>query len=178
MKQYDVGVNTLPDRRTSYKTVHAAVECGFHLVDMLEEYHFRPDLYETEGLELPPGTTLEKYGDWLHETALKNGVCFMDGIGFAPGLSNVTCGEGIRKLDEAESVIARVGGIPRKDVAAKAIGAVLIGKGLIKERGIVAPEDCTSSRPSRRFRSPPVAEPRLPGAVLDAAPRGRAAGAG
>ena len=54
MKQYDVGVNTLPDRRTSYRTVHAAVECGFHLVDMLEEYHRRPDLYETEGLELPP----------------------------------------------------------------------------------------------------------------------------
>jgi lysine 6-dehydrogenase len=119
MKQYDVGVNTLPDRRTSYKTVHAAVECGFHLADMLEEYHLRPDLYETEGLELPPGTTLEKYGDWLHETAVKNGVCFMDGIGFAPGLSNITSGEGIRKLDEVDSVIARVGGIPRKDVAAK-----------------------------------------------------------
>ena len=118
MKQYDVGVNPLPDRRTSYKTVHAAVECGFHLVDMLEEFHFRPDLYETEGLELPPGTTLENYGDWLHETALKNDVCFMDGIGFAPGLSNITSGEGIRKLDQAESVIARVGGIPRKDVAA------------------------------------------------------------
>jgi saccharopine dehydrogenase-like NADP-dependent oxidoreductase len=57
------------------------------------------------------------YGDWIHETALRNNVCFLDGIGFAPGLSNVTCGEGIRKLDEAESAVARVGGIPRKDVA-------------------------------------------------------------
>ncbi len=119
MKQYDVGVNTLPNRKTSYKVVHAAVECGFHLADMLEEYHFRPDLYELEGLELPPGTTLEQYGDWLHETAMKNGVCFLDGIGFAPGLSNLTCGDAIRKLDQVDSVIARVGGIPRKDVAAK-----------------------------------------------------------
>lgn len=119
MKQYDVGVNTLPDRRTSYKVVHAAVECGFHLVDLLEEYHRRPDLYELEGLELPPGTTLEEYGDWLHETAKKNDVCFLDGIGFAPGLSNLACGDAIRKLDEAESVVARVGGIPRKDVAAR-----------------------------------------------------------
>ena len=40
-------------------------------------------------------------------------------VGFAPGLSNITCGEAIRKLDVAESAIARVGGIPRKDVAAR-----------------------------------------------------------
>ena len=43
----------------------------------------------------------------------------MDGIGFAPGMSNVTCGEGIRKLDVAESVIARVGGIPAKEAASR-----------------------------------------------------------
>jgi len=117
MRQYDVAVNTLPDRHTSYLVVDAAVRAGVHIVDMLEEYHRRPDAYEVEGLVVPSGMTLNQYGDWIHETALKNGVCFLDGIGFAPGLSNITCGEGIRKLDVAESVIARVGGIPRKDVA-------------------------------------------------------------
>jgi len=35
MKQYDVGVNTLPDRRTSYLVVDAAVRCGFNSVDIL-----------------------------------------------------------------------------------------------------------------------------------------------
>jgi lysine 6-dehydrogenase len=119
MAGYDVGVSTLPDRHTSYKIVHASVEAGLHIVDLLEEYHRRPDRYELEGLKLPRGVDLNGYGDWLHETALKNGVTFMDGIGFAPGLSNVCSGEGIRRLDKAESVIARVGGIPRKDVAAK-----------------------------------------------------------
>lgn len=119
MKHYDVGINTLPDRRTSYMVVDAAVRCGFNFVDILEEYHLRPDTYEVEGLLLPPGMTLNQYGDWIHETAVKNNVTFMDGIGFAPGMSNITCGEGIRKLDTAESVIARVGGVPAKEAAAR-----------------------------------------------------------
>ena len=119
LKQYDVAVNTLPDRHTSYMVMQSAVEAGRNLVDMLEEYHRRPDAYETENLVLPEGMTLEQYGDYLHETALVNGVTVMDGIGFAPGLSNITCGEGIRKLDTAESAIARVGGIPSKAAAAK-----------------------------------------------------------
>ena len=114
MKQYDVCVNTLPDRHTSYLVVQAAVECGCHVADMLEEYHRRPDAYEIESLVLPQGMTLNGYGDYLHETAVKNGVTFLDGIGFAPGLSNITCGEGIRKLDRAESVIARVGRDPQQ----------------------------------------------------------------
>jgi lysine 6-dehydrogenase len=38
-------------------------------------------------------------------------------MGFAPGLSNVTVGEGIRKLDEVETAVARVGGIPSKEAA-------------------------------------------------------------
>jgi len=114
MKEYDVGAIALPDRRTSYKIVHYAVEAGLNIVDMLEEYHRRPDAYETEGLELPAGMTLNEYGDWLHETAIANGVTFVDGMGFAPGLSNVTVGEAIRKMDIAETAIARVGGIPSK----------------------------------------------------------------
>jgi len=118
MGLYDVGVIALPDRRTSYRLIHSAVEAGLNIVDMLEEYHRRPDAYETEGLELPKGMDLNEYGDWIHETALKNGVTFVDGMGFAPGLSNVTVGEGIRKLDKAEAAVARVGGIPSKEAAA------------------------------------------------------------
>ena len=115
MKQYDVGVLTLPDRRTSYTMVHAAVEAGFHIVDMLEEYHRRPDVYELEGLELPAGMTLDEYGDWLHETAIKNGVCFMDGIGFAPGpvQHHERRGRSASSTRPSRS-IARVGGIPAR----------------------------------------------------------------
>jgi lysine 6-dehydrogenase len=117
MQQYQVGICAMPDRRTSYKIVQCAIEAGLNIVDMLEEYHRRPDAYETEGLALPPGMTLNQYGDWLHETAIKNGVTFIDGMGFAPGLSNVTVGEAIRKMDKAEKAIARVGGIPAKKYA-------------------------------------------------------------
>jgi lysine 6-dehydrogenase len=117
MKLYDVGVIALPDRATSYSLVHSAVEAGLNVIDMLEEYHRRPDAYETEGLRLPEGMTLNEYGDWLHEKAIENRVTFVDGMGFAPGLSNVTVGEGIRKLDKAITAVARVGGIPSKEAA-------------------------------------------------------------
>ena len=119
MGLYDVGVIALPDRRTSYSLIHSAVEAGLNVIDMLEEYHYRPDAYETEGLILPEGKSLNDYGDWIHETAIKNGVTFVDGMGFAPGLSNVTVGEGIRKLDQVDTAVARVGGIPSKEAAQK-----------------------------------------------------------
>jgi saccharopine dehydrogenase-like NADP-dependent oxidoreductase len=119
MRHYDVGVNTLPDRRTSYLVADAAVQCGLNLVDILEEYHRRPDVHEVEGLLLPSGMGLNEYGDWIHETARAKRVTFLDGMGFAPGMSNVTCGEGMRKLDVTESVIARVGGVPNKEAAAR-----------------------------------------------------------
>ena len=84
---------------------------------MLEEYHRRPDPYEVEGLETPDGMSVDNYGEWLHRRAVERGVTFLDGMGFAPGISNITLGEGIRRLDEAEIAIARVGGIPSKDSA-------------------------------------------------------------
>jgi len=119
MKQYDVGVITLPDRRGSYKAVDTAIEAGLNIIDILEEYHRQPDPYEVEGLELPNGMTLEQYGEWLHKRAIENGVILLDGLGFAPGLSNITLGEGIRKMDKAESAIGRVGGIPAKEASGK-----------------------------------------------------------
>ena len=119
MQEYDVGVIALPDRKTSYHVVQAAIEAGLNIVDMLEEFHRTPDPYEIEGLRIPDGMSVSDYGEWLHQKAVERGVTFFDGAGFAPGLSNITVGEGIRKLDEAEIVIARVGGIPSKASAAR-----------------------------------------------------------
>jgi lysine 6-dehydrogenase len=119
MQQYDVGVSALPNRKTSYKVVEMAIETGLNIVDVLEEYHRRPDPYEIEGLETPDGMSVNDYGEWLHERALERGVTFLDGMGFAPGISNITLGEGIRKLEKAETAIARIGGIPSKDAAGR-----------------------------------------------------------
>jgi saccharopine dehydrogenase-like NADP-dependent oxidoreductase len=119
MKQYDVGAITLPNRKCSYKVVDMAIEAGLNIVDILEEYHRKPDKYEVEGLEIPNGMTLDEYGESLHQKAIKNEVTFIDGMGFAPGLTNITLGEGIKKMDQADSAIARCGGIPAKEFAYK-----------------------------------------------------------
>jgi lysine 6-dehydrogenase len=119
MRQYDVGIVSLPDRKTSYRTLETAIDTRFNIVDILEEYHRRPDRYETEGINIPHQMTLEEYGGWLHERAMENDVIVVDGLGFAPGLSNITTGEAIRKMDKAESAIARVGGIPTKEASVK-----------------------------------------------------------
>lgn len=119
MQEYDVGVLTLPDRQTSYKVVHLAIEAGLNIVDTIEEFHRTPDAYETEGLEVPEDMKLSEYGEWLHQKACDNNVTFVDGMGFAPGLSNITLGDGMRKIDTAERAVARVGGIPSKAAAEK-----------------------------------------------------------
>ena len=114
MAGYDAGALALPDRRRSYAAVEMAIEAGLPVVDMLEEYHRTPDAYEVEGLAVPEGMELDDYGEWLHERAVGRGVTFLDGMGFAPGLSNITLGDGIRRLDTAETAVARVGGIPSR----------------------------------------------------------------
>ena len=118
MDGYDVGVFALPDRRTSYRALEAAIDSSLPAVDVLEEYHRRPDAHETEGLAIPGGMTPVEYGDFLHERAEENDVTFLDGMGFAPGLSNASIGRGIDLLDSAEAATARVGGIPSKEAAA------------------------------------------------------------
>jgi len=119
MHKYDIGVVALPVRRLSYKVLETAIEARFNLVDILEEYHRRPDVYEIEGIEIPNGMTLDEYGEFLHQKAIKNGVTFIDGMGFAPGLTNITLGEGIKKMDQADSAIARCGGILAKEFVNK-----------------------------------------------------------
>lgn len=115
MQQYDVAAIALPDRKSSYKVVEMAIEVGLNIVDMLEEYHRKPDAYEIEGLNIPIGMKLDEYGEFLHQRAVEKEVTFVDGIGFAPGITNFTLGEGIRKMDETESAIARCGGIPSQE---------------------------------------------------------------
>lgn len=118
MKDYDVAVSTLPTRRTSYLAIEAAIEAGIDCVDVLEEYHRRPDVEEDEGLNRR-GMSYDDYGEWLHKTAQEKGITILDGMGFAPGLSNVTVEHGIRQMDNVERVVARVGGIPNKETAAR-----------------------------------------------------------
>ena len=120
MGQYDVGVVTLPNRRLSYKVMEAAIDAGLDLVDILEEYHRRPDNYQTEGFVLPPEyRNSEEYGEALHEKAIRNDVLVLDGMGFAPGLSNITTAHGMSLLDSVETAVARVGGIPNVECCAK-----------------------------------------------------------
>jgi lysine 6-dehydrogenase len=120
MGGYEVGVVTLPNRKVSYHVMETAIEAGLHLVDMLEEYHRKPDKYETEGFKIPKDfKSFEEYGEWLHERAIAQDVLVLDGMGFAPGLSNITSAHGIRMLDRAYSVIARVGGIPNIECCEK-----------------------------------------------------------
>ncbi len=117
MNGYDAGVVTLPNRRVSYTLLELAIDGGLPLVDVLEEYHRRPDTYEIEGLKLPEGLSLAEYGEQLHRRALARGVLVLDGMGLAPGLTNVTVGEAIRLLDSADTAVARVGGVPEKAAA-------------------------------------------------------------
>ena len=118
MEKYDVAVIALPNRKSSYRTVEAAIDAGINAVDVLEEYHRRPDPYETEDLEVPSGISLDEYGESLHRRSMENDVTILDGMGFAPGLSNITLGEGIRKVN-ALSAVTRVGGIPSKESAVR-----------------------------------------------------------
>ncbi len=92
---------------------------GLNLVDILEEYHRCPDEYEIEGLVVPAGMSIREYGESLHQRAEKNDVLILDGMGFAPGLSNLTTGHGISLLDKVKTAVARVGGIPNEDAACR-----------------------------------------------------------
>jgi lysine 6-dehydrogenase len=119
MKTYDAGIVVLPNRRLSYMAIEAAISARLNLVDILEEYHRHPDEYEVEGLVVPAGMTIREYGENLHQRAVENDVLILDGMGFAPGLSNLTSEHGISLLDKPQTAVARVGGIPNADAACR-----------------------------------------------------------
>lgn len=116
LQGYDVGIIAMPHRYASYKAIETAIEAETNMVDILEEYHRRPDKHEIEGLEIHPHE-LDAYGERLHEQAKSKNITILDGMGLEPGLTNITAAEGIRKMDRADSVIVRVGGIPSKETA-------------------------------------------------------------
>jgi len=119
LKDYDLGIVALPNRRLSYKAIECGIKAEKSMVDILEEYHRRPESHEIEGIEIPAGKSLQEYGEDLHIRAEKAGITILDGMGFAPGLSNITTQAGIDHLDSATSAIARVGGIPSRDTSAR-----------------------------------------------------------
>jgi len=162
LRKYDVAVLALPDRRSSYLALEAAIDAGINAVDVLEEYHRRPDPYETEGLTVLPGISLDEYGESLHRRALQNQVTVLDGMGFAPGLSNLTLAEGIRKTG-ADQAVARVGGLPSREAALRhplkymmtwSFSHVLreyMVKVRVIQDGVKREVDATSGRESFRF---------------------------
>lgn len=115
----ELAIITLPNRSASYRADNLCIDLGLNVVDVLEEYHRRPDQWETEGFLPPEGMSPDEYGEWLHAKAVQMDVTLLDGMGFAPGLSNVTTGQGIRMMDEAISAVARVGGVPAKQFASQ-----------------------------------------------------------
>lgn len=119
MKEYDAGIVVLPNRNLSYKAIEAAIAARLNVVDILEEYHRCPDEYEIEGLVVPQGMSIREYGESIHRRAEKNDVLILDGMGFAPGLSNITTEHGIGLLDKVITAVARVGGIPNADAACR-----------------------------------------------------------
>lgn len=163
MQKYDIGIIALPERKSSYKAVETAIGAGLDTVDILEEYHRRPEPYEKEGMAAPAGMSLDEYGESLHKKAIDCGVTLLDGMGFAPGLSNVTLGEGIRKVG-AKRAVARVGGIPNREAAARHPLQYMITWSFdhvlreymvrvrVLENGLVSEVAATSGRESFRFK--------------------------
>lgn len=111
LREHHAAAILMPSRRASYAALEVAIAAGRSAVDILEEYHRHPDQEETEGLAVPQWE-LPSYGEWLHKRAVEAKITFLDGMGFEPGLTNVTAADGIRRLDAAHDVSVRVGGIP------------------------------------------------------------------
>ena len=114
-------------------------------------------------LQAKSGMNLRDYGEYLQRRAVDNGVTVLDGMGFAPGLSNITLGDGIRRIG-AKAAVARVGGIPTEESArrhplrymitwsfAHVLREYMVKVRIIKN-GKQVEVDATSGRESFRFR--------------------------
>ncbi len=117
MQQYDVCVAALPEIKQGNELIEDAIDAGVNLVDIHAEYHRYPNENYLDGLNIPEGMTPLEYGEYLHQQAVKKGITLIGCMGFAPGLSNLTIGYALDKMDKSDSAISRVGGIPAPEVA-------------------------------------------------------------
>ena len=117
MQAHDVSVGALPTIKQGNELIEDAIAAGVNLVDIHAEYHRYPNEAYLEGLNIPGGMPPQEYGEKLHQQAVKKGISLIGCMGFAPGLSNLTIGYGISRMDRADSAIARVGGIPAPEAA-------------------------------------------------------------
>jgi lysine 6-dehydrogenase len=117
MKIYDTGVGALPTVKQGNELIEDAIEAGMNLVDIHGQYHRYPNDASLEGHNIPSGMSAADYGEILHKRALEKNITLLSCMGFAPGLTNLTLGHAIGKMDRAETAVARVGGIPARGVA-------------------------------------------------------------
>ena len=89
MKQYDAAIGALP-HHASVPALRNAIRAGLSVVDMV---------FEPEQLD-------------LDEDAREAQVTVIPGFGVHPGLANVFAGDAYSKLDRAESIVVRCGGLP------------------------------------------------------------------
>lgn len=119
MQSYDVVIGALPAIKQTNELIEIAIETEKNVVDIYGEYYRHPNAAYLEGFNIPSGTTGEAYGEMLHRQAMDKDITILCCMGFAPGLSNLTLGYGISQMDDAHTAIARVGGVPDIEIAAK-----------------------------------------------------------
>lgn len=93
MRGRDVAIGALP-HGLSLALIEAAVEAGTDFVDLV-------------------GSGPERRAA-LHDRAREAGCLIIPGCGVAPGISNMCVGRGVELLDETESALIYVGGIPKR----------------------------------------------------------------
>ncbi|MFQ6047609.1 MAG: saccharopine dehydrogenase NADP-binding domain-containing protein, partial [Gemmatimonadales bacterium] len=92
LRDRDVVIAALP-HRYSLPALAAAVRNGVHFVDLVGEWPERRLRYGAQ--------------------AQAGGITVLSGMGVAPGISNVCVGRAVEFLDETDSAVIYVGGIPR-----------------------------------------------------------------
>jgi lysine 6-dehydrogenase len=95
LEGHDVAIGALP-HASALDLLKAAVQAGISVVDLVGS---KPELRRE-----------------LDGPAKEAGVLVLPGLGIAPGLSNVLIARGLERVDEAQSGVIYVGGIPVKRV--------------------------------------------------------------
>jgi lysine 6-dehydrogenase len=119
MNAYDVGIGALSTITQTNELIETVIEAEMNFVDVLGEYYRRPNESYLDGFNIPPGVTGAEYGEMLHQKTIDKDITILCCMGFAPGLSNLTLGHGIAQMDNADTAIARVGGMPDSEAADK-----------------------------------------------------------